>query len=156
PGKTATSIPQQVTLRQPRQEKSMVNPASAPDYTDPIFDGDSHIFEPDFAFFEHYLPKELHARWLVSARYSADGRFGIHGGERFVENAEYNAEGTIPPPGRLKEWLRAVKNGEPMTSGWIKCTPDMYEAEPRVKKLDEFGVEGSLLFPGHFMTALPY
>jgi predicted TIM-barrel fold metal-dependent hydrolase len=126
------------------------------EYSGPIFDGDSHIQEEGFAFFERLLPKSLHEKWLVAARYNADGRFGIHVGERFVENAEANPEGLIPPPGRLKEWLRAVKNGEPMLSGWIKPTPDMYDPAARVRKLDEFKVEATLLFPGYFLTTLPY
>jgi predicted TIM-barrel fold metal-dependent hydrolase len=130
--------------------------ATASEYTGPIFDGDSHIQEESYDFFKQYLPKELHAKWLVTKKYGPDGRFGMFVGDRMVENAEANPEGTIAPPGRLKEWLRAMKNGEPANWGFIKPTPDMYLAEPRLKKLDEFGVDASLLFPGHFLAGLSY
>src|SRR5437870_4612323 len=112
-----------------------------PEYNGPIFDGDSHIIERNFDFFKEYLPKQYHKDWLPARKIGPDGRFGLHIGDRMVENAEANAEGLVPPPGKLKEWLRAMKEGKSNVEGWEKPTVDMLDKDERVKKLDEFGVE---------------
>src|SRR3954468_9113150 len=125
-------------------------------YTGPIFDCDSHIWERDFDFMRDYLPAELHADWLVARKGGPDGRFGVHIGERMVENAEANAQGLVPPPGRLKEWLRAMKEGKSNVEGWGLPTDDMMEPAARLAKLDEFGVEGCILFVGEFVTTFGY
>src|SRR4051812_14965557 len=125
-----------------------------PEYTGPIFDADSHIIETDFEFFKEYLPKQYHKDWLPSRKVGADGRFGMYVGDRMVENAEANPDGTIPPPGKLKEWLRAMKEGKSNVDGWIKPTPDMLGGEARAKKLDEFGVESCIVFPGEFIATV--
>jgi len=127
-----------------------------PDYKGPIFDGDTHITEQDFSMFEKYLPKKYHKDWLITRKFGPDGRFGTFIGERRVENSEAHPEGLVPPPGKLKEWLKAVKDGKETVSGWIPKTPDMYTPSERLKKLDEFGVEGSVLFIGNFVGIFGY
>src|SRR3954447_6796098 len=72
-------------------------------YAGPIFDCDTHIYEHDFDFFKEYLPLQYHEKWLPARKVGNDGRFGLHIGNRKVENAESNAEGLVPPPGKLKE-----------------------------------------------------
>jgi predicted TIM-barrel fold metal-dependent hydrolase len=124
-------------------------------YDGPIFDGDSHIFEKDFDFFEQYLPKQYHERWLPARKIGPSG-YGFYVGDRLVANFEIDPSGLVPPPGKLKEWLRAVKAGESNVSGWINPTPDMYDRDARLKKLDEFGVEACLLFIGEINAALGY
>ena len=125
-------------------------------YDGPIFDGDTHVYEKDYDFFRTYLPKKFHADWLPARKFGRDGEFGFYIGERKVENFEADEEGRVPPPGKLMEWLRAVNNGESNVSGWIHPTPDMYDRDARIKKLDEFGVEGCLLFIGEFTSTLGY
>lgn len=125
-------------------------------YSGPIFDCDSHIHERDFSFFERFLPQEFHERWLLARKYGPDGRFGLHLGSRYLENSESNPDGLVPPPGRLKDWLRAMKAGKPMLDGWIQPTPDMDDSAARLAKLDEFGVEGAMIFPGEILAALAY
>jgi predicted TIM-barrel fold metal-dependent hydrolase len=125
-------------------------------YTGPIFDCDSHIHERDYEFMKDYLPGELHAQWLPARKVGPDGRFGLHLGDRMVENAEANAEGLVPPPGRLKEWLKAMKDGQSNVAGWIKPTEDMMGPAQRLAKLDEFGVEGCILFVGEFVSTFGY
>lgn len=127
-----------------------------PVYSGPIFDADTHIYEKDYSFFREYLPREYHKDWLLERKYGPDGNFGLYIGERKVENAEANADGLVPPPGRLKEWLRAMKEGNDILTGWIKPTPDMYQAQPRLQTLDRFGVEACLLFPGEFIATIGY
>ncbi|MGE0388459.1 MAG: amidohydrolase family protein [Gammaproteobacteria bacterium] len=125
-------------------------------YTGPIFDGDSHIHERDFDFMAGYLPQKFHARWLPRRKVGPDGRYGLHIGDRMVENSESNPEGLVPPPGRLKDWLAAVKRGESNVSGWIKPTPDMWDRDARIAKLDEFGVEACITFCGEFISTVGY
>jgi len=80
-----------------------------PIYTGPICDCDSHIHGRDFFdFMEHYLPAELHAAWLVARKLGPDGCFGLHIGDRMVENVESNGQGLVPPPGKLKERPSAI------------------------------------------------
>lgn len=131
-----------------------VSEKTIPHFDGPIFDGDSHIHEKDLLFFKNYLPKQYQSDWMPVEREGPEG-YGVYIGERKV-HIEANREGLVPPPGKLKEWLRAMKEGGDMLTGWIKPTPDMWDAEERVKTLDRFGVESSLLFPGTFIAAIGY
>jgi predicted TIM-barrel fold metal-dependent hydrolase len=124
-------------------------------YDGPIFDSDTHVHEQDFEFFKEYLPRELHGQWLLQRRDGPEG-FGLYLGERKVHNAEANSQGLVPPPGRLKEWLKAMKEGKSNVEGWIEPTVDMTEREARVAKLDEFGVDGSIMYPGEFIATVGY
>ena len=123
-------------------------------YSGPIFDCDSHVHEHDFDFFREYLPKKYHEKWLLQRKVGPDGTFGLYIGDRKVHNAEANAEGLVPPPGKLKEWLRAMKEGKSNVEGWVKPSPEIYDRDARLKKLDEFGVEGAIvgkaLYAGRF------
>ncbi|MDO7833461.1 amidohydrolase family protein [Sphingobium sp. HBC34] len=123
----------------------------APHYDGPIFDGDTHIQEKDYSFFEKYLPEKYHAEWLPARKYGPDGSFGLYIGDTKAENAELQPGGLIPPPGKLKEWLRAISTGETVDSGFTP-TPDMSEVGPRLAKLEEFEVEGSIMFVGEFVA----
>jgi len=134
----------------------MQNTATNAAYQGLIFDGDTHIWERDYGFMKEYLPRQYHGEWLPARKAGPDGRFGLHVGERMVENAESNAQGLVPPPGRLKEWLKAMKEGKSNVEGWIQPTPDMMERDARIKKLDEFGVDGSILFVGEFVSTFGY
>lgn len=125
--------------------------SKVPTYDGPIFDGDTHIQEKDYSFFSKYLPEKYHGDWLPSRKHGPDGRFGLFVGDRRVENAEIQASGLIPPPGKLKEWLRAISTGEAVEAGFTP-TPDMSERGPRLAKLDEFGVEGCIMFVGEFVA----
>ena len=95
----------------------------SPVYTGPIFDCDTHIHESDISFFEQYLPKQYHKDWLPARKVGPNGEFGLYIGDRRVYNAESNEQGLVPPPGKLKEWLKAMKEGKSNVEGWIKPTP---------------------------------
>lgn len=132
------------------------SPSTPKSYVGPIFDADTHIWEKDFSFMECYLPDAVKKDWLVARKIGPDGRFGLHVGDRMVENAEANAEGLVPPPGKLKEWLRAMKEGKSNVEGWLQPTDDMIGPEARLLKMDEFGVERAILFVGEFVTTFAY
>lgn len=124
---------------------------TAPTYDGPIFDGDTHIQEKDYSFFEKYLPEAFHTDWLPARKVGPDGEFGLYIGDTRAENAEIEPGGLIPPPGKLKEWLRAINTGEKVQSGF-EPTPDMSEVGPRKEKMKEFGVDGSIMFVGEFVA----
>lgn len=130
--------------------------ATAGRYDGPIFDCDSHVHEHDFDFFADFLPKKYHEKWLLTRKVGPDGQFGLYIGNRRVHNAEANAEGLVPPPGKLKEWLRAMKEGKSNVEGWLKPTPEIYDRDARLKKLDEFGVDGAIVYPGEFIATIGY
>ncbi|HET9629545.1 MAG TPA: amidohydrolase family protein [Novosphingobium sp.] len=125
---------------------------TAPHYDGPIFDADSHIQEKDYSFCERYLPKEFHKDWLPQRKYGPDGQFGMFLGDSYrIENAALDPDGLIPPPGKLKEWLLAISTGDSVMAAFTP-TPDMSELEPRLAKLDEFEVEGCVMFVGEFVS----
>lgn len=124
-------------------------------YDGPIFDCDSHIVEENFDFFKEYVPEKY--QYAIPVRkVGPDGKESFYVEGRRVENYDFDPNGLVPPPGKLKEWLRAMNNGEEITSGWVQKTPDMYNRDARLKKLDEFGVEGCLLFVGEFNATFGY
>ncbi len=125
---------------------------TAPKYDGPIFDGDTHIQEKDYSFFEKYLPKQFHKDWMPARKHGPDGTFGLFIGDRRVENADIDPEGKIPPPGKLKEWLRAISTGESVGEAFTP-TADMSERNARIAKLDEFGVESCIMFVGECVAS---
>ena len=124
-------------------------------YDGPIFDADTHVHEMDYDFFRDYLPREFHADSLLEVRDGPEG-FGMYVGPRRVHNNESNPDGLVPPPGRLKEWLKAMKEGKSNVDGWIRPTTDMWDRDARLGKLEEFGVDGSILYPGGFISSIGY
>jgi predicted TIM-barrel fold metal-dependent hydrolase len=128
-----------------------------PVYTGPIFDGDTHLYEvPDS--FSRYLPEKLKKDWDYHWKVGADGEYALYIGHRKCEvSAGYTAEdGRVPPPGKLHEWLRAQKSGKENVDMRVPMTPDMYAMQPRLAKMDEFGVEGCFLYCGHMVATISY
>jgi predicted TIM-barrel fold metal-dependent hydrolase len=126
-------------------------------YNGAIFDGDTHIYEqPDS--WSRYLPKELEKDWSFQWRVGADGEYALYVGQKKVEVSAgyFTADGKVPPPGKLHEWLRAMKDGHGEVEMRVDMTPDMYNAEDRLKKMDEFGVEGCFMYCGNMVAAVSY
>ncbi len=124
------------------------------DYSGPIFDADTHIHERDFDFFKEYLPEKYHEDWLI--RYArGEYGYGLYVGKTPVMPSmdEINEDGSIPPPGKLKEWLAALASGEEIKERFMP-TPDFYHRKERMDKLDEWNVDGSLLFIGNMVGTI--
>jgi predicted TIM-barrel fold metal-dependent hydrolase len=49
-----------------------------------------------------------------------------------------------------------MKEGKSNVEGWIKPPLDVWNREARVQKLDEFGVDGSIMYPGEFIATIGY
>lgn len=130
---------------------------ASPVYDGPIFDADTHMFETPEAFTK-YLSPELKARYGVHFRHADDGQFALHVGPRKVEiTAEhYKEDMKVPAPGKLHEWLRAMKEGKSEIDLRVDMTPDMLNPAERVAKLDEWNVTSSILYVGHMLAAVTY
>ena len=126
-------------------------------YTGPIFDADTHFWETDDAW-SAYLPEKVKKDWGISFRTGDDGEFAMYVGPRKVEiSADHLFEdGRVPAPGKLHEWLRAMKEGKAEIDMHVPKTADMMEPAARVKKLDGWDVRSSILFIGNMITAISY
>jgi predicted TIM-barrel fold metal-dependent hydrolase len=131
--------------------------AEAPSYTGPIFDCDTHLYEVEDAW-SRYLPKKYLKDWNVQLKYGPDGEYGLFIGNKKVEIAGsyYTEDGRVPAPGKLHEWLRAMREGKGEIDMRIEKTPDMYDRDARIAKLDEFGVEGCILYVGNMVGTISY
>ncbi|MBG6120142.1 MULTISPECIES: amidohydrolase family protein [unclassified Sphingobium] len=128
-----------------------------PAYTGPIFDCDTHLYEVEDSW-SRYLPAEYRDRWSVRFRTGEDGQYALYVGDKkvHVSSEIYTEDGRVPPPGKLHEWLRAMKEGNENVDMRIPRTPDMYERDARIAKMDEFGVEGAILFVGSMIASISY
>ena len=125
-------------------------------YGGPIFDADTHLFETQDAFLK-YLPADMKADYNIHFRVADDGQYALHVGKKKVEiTADHYADGKVPAPGKLHEWLRAIKEGKLEIDHRVDMTPDMLNPEDRVKRLDEWGVRSSIIFIGHMLAALTH
>jgi predicted TIM-barrel fold metal-dependent hydrolase len=126
-------------------------------YQGPMFDGDTHFYETDDAW-SRYLPEAYRKDWLAQPRVDAAGNRALYVGENKVDISEgfVSADGRVPPPGKLHEWLRAQKEGKDNVDMRVPPTPDMFGREARLAKMDEFGVEAAILFIGEMVAAISY
>jgi predicted TIM-barrel fold metal-dependent hydrolase len=140
----------------------MANPMTAPPaqsarwkYEGPIFDADTHLFETPDAF-DRYLPPEMKAH-RIHFRRADDGQYALHVGNRKVEiTADHYQDGKVPAPGKLHEWLRAIKEGKSEIDLRVDMTPDMLNPQDRVHRLDEWDVRSSIIYVGHMLAAITY
>jgi predicted TIM-barrel fold metal-dependent hydrolase len=113
-----------------------------------IFDCDTHCYEPRDAF-TRYLPKSYHDRAITPIR-GANGLDVILAGHRV---ATFNSEQGLGfemayRPGSLKEMLKQMASGDPEETYQPEPIRVEYlEREPRLRLLEEQGVERCVLFP---------
>jgi predicted TIM-barrel fold metal-dependent hydrolase len=126
-------------------------------YQGPIFDGDSHFYEVGDAWSRH-LPAAWRKKWLAEHRINSEGNRALYVGDRKVDISEgfFAADGRVPPPGKLHEWLRAQKEGKDNVDMRVPPTADMYSRQARLAKMDEFGVDACILFIGEMVSAISY
>jgi predicted TIM-barrel fold metal-dependent hydrolase len=113
------------------------------------FDCDTHIYEPRDAA-TRYLPKEYLDRTIYPIK-NAQGDDVVLAGNRV---ASFNSEAGVGfdfayKPGSLKEMLRQMGSGNPEESYEPEPMRIEYlEREPRLRLLDEQGVDRCVVFPG--------
>src|SRR6476659_8382841 len=92
-------------------ENEHATPAEYPKYAGPIFDADTHLYETQDAF-SRYLPQQYAKDWGYHYEIE-DGHRVLYVGPRKVETSAgyYSADGKVPAPGKLHEWLKAMKAG---------------------------------------------
>ncbi|HTH28608.1 MAG TPA: amidohydrolase family protein [Sphingobium sp.] len=125
-------------------------------YNGPIFDCDTHFYETPDAF--RYIPEAMRREWGVEYRGDTDDNFTLYVGDRPVEHLTgyYRPDGTVPAPGKLHEWLRAMKEGRHDPGLRMAPTRDMLHPDARLAKLDEWNVEGCIGYTGNFIATLAY
>src|SRR3979490_1949496 len=102
-------------------------------YQGPIFDADTHLFETPDAF-SKYLPAEMQKDYGIAFRVADDGQFALHVGKQKVEiTADHYEDGKVPAPGKLHEWLRAIKEGRLEIDLRIDMKTALLNPEKRVK-----------------------
>jgi predicted TIM-barrel fold metal-dependent hydrolase len=128
-------------------------------YTGPIFDSDQHIIEPfECDAWNTYLPKEYKKDWEYKWVIQDNGQLVMYVGPKKIEVTEdfYTADKRVPPPGQLHEWLKAMKSGEENVEMREPMTPPMTDRDARIALLDDFGVEGTILFPGNHVGTVGF
>ena len=123
-------------------------------YSGPIFDCDTHMYEVDDAW-SRYLPKQYAKDYDTRFRTGDDGDFALYVGDRKIEITSnyYTEDGRVAPPGKLHEWLRAMKEGKGEVEMRVPKTPDMYNRDARLTKMDEFGVRYIVWLDGFTETS---
>lgn len=126
-------------------------------YDGPIFDCDTHWYETDNAW-DQFVPAQYRDDWRIQFKVAQDGDWALHVGPTKVEVSagHLKADGRVPAPGKLHDWLRAQKEGRDQIDFFVPVSPDMIDPAARLKKMDEFGVEGCVIFPGHFIATVSY
>ena len=130
---------------------------AAPIYTGPIFDADAHYWETDDAW-SAYLSDKAKAQWGITFKKGSDGDFAMYVGPRKVEiSADHLQEdGRVPAPGKLHEWLRAMKEGKADIDLHVPKDASMMDPAARLAKHDEWNVRASIIFVGNMITAISY
>jgi predicted TIM-barrel fold metal-dependent hydrolase len=113
----------------------------------PVFDADNHLYEPQEALISH-LPR----KWKRDVQYvQVNGRtkLALCGQiSDYIPNPTFDI---VAPPGAHEIWYRGA-NTEGLSMRELSGTPekcrDAYRApEPRLRLMDEQGVDASLMFP---------
>ena len=101
-------------------------------YSGPIFDADTHFYETDEAWTK-YMPASAAEKYGLAFKKGEDGSFAMYVGPRKVEiSADHLREdGKVPQPGKLHDWLRAMKEGKGEIDMHVEMTPDMIEPASR-------------------------
>jgi len=113
-----------------------------------VFDCDTHCYEVRDAF-TRYLPEHLRDRALTPVRNAAGLEVVLAGTRVATFNSEQGLGFDLAyRPGSLKEMIRQMASGNPEDAYEPEpMRPEFQEREPRLKVMDEQGVEGCVLFP---------
>src|SRR5271154_2244672 len=122
----------------------------------PYFDCDSHIVE-SLENLTRYQPKAFKEKYRLERRETTEGKYPwFLNGRRLeiLEDATRSGD-LIPKPGSLKEFLRALKEGQ-AGHAFVSAGPEVLTREGRLQHMDATGVEASILYPGEVISIWPY
>lgn len=128
----------------------------SPVYDGPIFDADMHVLEPyNGEAWSRYLPEKFKKEWLVHYRTSPGKMEHWIGNRQIMIGEGHSGDGKIPKPGTLHEYLKALKNGEELD---LRIDPPSacFDRDERIKLLDDFNVESTIMFIGTHVTTIGY
>jgi predicted TIM-barrel fold metal-dependent hydrolase len=122
----------------------------------PYFDCDSHIVETLENLTRHQ-PKAFKDKYRLERRETPEGKYPwFLNGQRLEILEDATRPGNlIPKPGSLKEFLRALKDGQTMDV-FVPAGPDVLTREGRLQHMHDTGVEASILYPGEVISMWPY
>ena len=122
----------------------------------PYFDCDSHIVETLENLTRHQ-PKAFRDTYHLERRETAEGKYPwFLNGQRLEILEDATRPGNvIPKPGSLKEFLRALKDGN-TADVFVPAGPDVLTRAGRLEHMDATGVEASVLYPGEVISIWPY
>jgi predicted TIM-barrel fold metal-dependent hydrolase len=118
----------------------------------PVFDADNHMYETQDAFTRYLPPEHAHVIRYVQI----DGRTKIaikNKISEYIPNPTFNV---VAPPGaqelefRLKNPSSKTKPGDIEVAPppkYVKAIPAYFSPEPRLKLLDELGIDRALMWP---------
>lgn len=114
-----------------------------------MFDCDTHCYEPRDAI-TRYLPRHLLERAITTVRLANGAEVILADGRIASLNAEPDLGFDLAnPPGSLKEMLKQMASGLPDDAyGPQPMRPEFLHREPRLRLLEEQGVQSCVLFPG--------
>ena len=119
-----------------------------------LFDCDTHCYETRDAF-TRFLPREFMEQAITPVK-NAIGQEVILAGDRIgVFNSEQGLGFDLAyRPGTLKEMLKQMASGNPEESYQPEpMRREFLEREPRIRVMDEQGVDSSVLFPAGMALA---
>ncbi len=113
----------------------------------PLFDADNHLYEPEEALTKYLPPEYKNAIKYVQV----DGRTKIavrgHISE-YIPNPTFEV---VARPGAMEEYFRVGnpegKDRREIFGKPMRSIPAFREPEPRLKLMDELGIEKTLMFP---------
>jgi predicted TIM-barrel fold metal-dependent hydrolase len=113
----------------------------------PVFDSDNHLYETRDAFTRHLPDRYKGAIDYVDVR--GRTKIVVRGTiSEYIPNPTFDV---VAAPGAQEEYFR---NGNPEGKSYreiigdpIRCLPGFRAPEPRVKLMDELGVDQTLMFP---------
>jgi predicted TIM-barrel fold metal-dependent hydrolase len=116
----------------------------------PLFDCDNHIYEPPDAV-TRYLPKEYLNRAITPVTL-ANGEQGLLAGGRLVTGLDHPID-MAHRPGALKTMLKQMKSGQPTETYSLQpLLPEYLEREPRLKLMDQQGIQSAIVYPATMGT----
>ena len=123
-----------------------------------VFDSDQHYYEPTDCF-SRYIAKKHEAK-AIHVTEGKDGKTDIWIGEKPFTFLQWRFD-KYPRAGSLKQMLKLMETPDYENQIMEDVRPEFLTREPRLKLMDQQGIESCLMFPTlavcveHFMTDDP-